>query len=126
MSESPVPLDLQDFILRHIDSIAQIEALLLLRRNEEEVWDVTSTARRLYISEQSTEEILANLCNDGLLECEGGTYRYTARSPEIEQMVDRLAEAYKSNLIAVTNIIHSKPRRIREFANAFKLRKDRG
>ncbi|HML41774.1 MAG TPA: hypothetical protein PKE13_02480 [Hyphomicrobium zavarzinii] len=126
MSENPVPLDLQDFILRHIDSIAQIEALLLLRRHEEEVWDVTSTARRLYISEQSTEEILANLCNDGLLACGDGIYRYAARSPEIEQMVARLAETYKSNLIAVTNIIHSKPRRIREFANAFKLRKDRG
>lgn len=126
MPDSPIPLDLQNFIVRHIDSIAQIEALLLLRRHAPEDWDVTSTARRLYISEQETSEILENLCEDGLLQCGAGVYHFAGRTPEVERLVGRLAEAYAENLVAVTNIIHGKPRRIREFANAFKLRKDRG
>ena len=126
MPDNPIPLDLQIFIVRHIDSIAQIEALLLLRRHAPETWDLASTSRRLYISEQETLEILENLCADGLLQCGGGVYHFACRTPETERMVKRLAEAYAENLIAVTNIIHGKPRRIREFANAFKLRKDRG
>ena len=97
-----------------------------MRRHAPEDWDVTSTARRLYISEQETSEILENLCEDGLLQCGAGVYHFAGRTPEVERLVGRLAEAYAENLVAVTNIIHGKPRRIREFANAFKLRKDRG
>ena len=40
-------------------------------------------------------------------------------------MVDRTAETYRRQLIAVTNMIHAKPRRIRQFADAFKFKKDR-
>jgi hypothetical protein len=40
-------------------------------------------------------------------------------------MVERLAGSYANHLIQVTNLIHGKPRRLREFADAFKLRKDR-
>ena len=47
MPDNPIPLDLQHFIMRHIDSIAQIEALLLLRRHAPDTWDVSSTAHRL-------------------------------------------------------------------------------
>lgn len=126
MSESPIPLDLQNFILRHIDSIGQIEALLLLRSHAEEDWDVNSVAKRLYISDRETEEALANLCADGLLTCADGSYRYASMSPDIVSLVDQLAETYQANLIAVTNIVHGKPRRIRAFANAFKMRRDRG
>lgn len=126
MPDSVIPADLYDFVIRHIDSIAQIEALLLLRRHADQAWDVPTTATRLYVSEQETLMILNNLCDDGLLACIGGLYRYACASPEDEAMAERLQEAYANNLIAVTNIIHSKPRRIREFANAFKLRKERG
>ena len=41
------------------------------------------------------------------------------------KLVARLSEVYRRHLIPITNLIHSKPRRIREFAEAFKLRKDR-
>jgi hypothetical protein len=126
MSESPIPLDLQNFILRHIDSIGQIEALLLLRRHVNEDWTVNSVAQRLYISDPETEETLANLCADGLITCTDGIFRYTGASPELDRMVGRLSDAYRTNLVGVTNIVHAKPRRIRAFANAFKMRRDRG
>lgn len=126
MPDSIIPFELQDFIIRHIDSIAQIEALLLLRLHADQSWDVPKTAQRLYVTEQETLQILQNLCDDGLVECNDGLYRYACKSKENEQFVDRLAESYARNLVAVTSIIHAKPRRIREFANAFKLRKDRG
>ena len=128
MSADPIPEDVRKFILFKIDSIAQMEALLLLRENAQEKWDTATVARRLYISEQETADVLAHLWTQGFLAVNSGTpplYQYSPHSPELGQMVDKMAEVYAKHLVPVTNLIHSKPRtRIQEFADAFKLRKD--
>jgi hypothetical protein len=123
MTDHLIPPDIRDFIQRHIDSVAQLEALLLLRANPCEKWDVTRIAQRLYAPEQEISSVLARLCLDQLLVCENGVYRYECGS-EMQARVDRLAASYSSHLVQVTNIIHAKPRRIREFADAFRIRKD--
>ncbi|HET7849981.1 MAG TPA: hypothetical protein VFL51_13050 [Pseudolabrys sp.] len=123
MTNDAIPDDVRDFILRHIDSIAQLEALLLLRANREKGWDVGSVAARLYSNDKEIEKVLTRLCEDGLLSCKDGLYRYEC-APAMEESVSRLADAYRRHLIPVTNVIHAKSRRIREFADAFKIRKD--
>ena len=125
MADDLIPGDLRDFILRHIDSIAQLEALLLLRAHAGEDWDAKLTAARLYAREPEVAEALARLCADGFLCCNASNYRYAPQSGEQQAMVERLAAAYARHLIPVTNMIHAKPRRIREFADAFRFRKDR-
>lgn len=125
MADDLIPSDLQDFIFRYIDSIAQLEALLLLRAHPDMDWDGKRTAARLYASEPEIAEALARLCADGFVDCKEGVYRYGPQASEQQAMIDRLADAYSRHLIPITNMIHSKPRRIREFADAFKLRKDR-
>src|SRR5688500_10534210 len=125
MTDEAIPDDLREFILRHIDSVAQIEALLLLREHPDETWDVAKTAKRLYATEQEVVEVLARLCADGLLNCREGIYRYEGQNAGQRALVDRLAVVYARHLVPVTNMIHAKPRRIREFADAFKFRKDR-
>jgi hypothetical protein len=126
MADEPLSDDVRDFIIRYIDSVAQVEALLLLRGNAHEGWDVAKTAKRLYASEQGIAEALKRLHDDGLLGFEGGLYRYGgSASPELQTQVDRLAQVYSRNLVAVTNMIHAKPRRIRKFADAFQFRKNR-
>jgi hypothetical protein len=124
MTDELVPDDVRDFIQRHIDSVAQLEALLLLRANPGEGWNAARTAKRLYATEQEIAEVLARLCAHAFLSCKDGIYRYEC-APEVRQKVDRVASAYARHLIPVTNMIHAKPRRIREFADAFKFRKDR-
>jgi hypothetical protein len=123
MADDVIPDEIRDFILRHIDSVAQLEALLLLRANTNESWDAPRAAARLYTSEEEIKAVLLQLCADGLLAHKDGFYRYEC-SPETKVTVDRLADVYRRHLIPVTNVIHTKPRRIREFANAFKFRKD--
>jgi hypothetical protein len=120
-----IPEDLEDFILRYIDSIAQLEALLLLRRNPKETWTVERAAKRLYIDETEAKAVLDRLCADDLLTCDEGLYRYFGQSDEQRQMIDRLADVYSHHLIPVTNLIHTKAPRLREFADAFKIRKER-
>jgi len=123
MTKEVVADDIKEFILAHIDSIAQLEALLLLRANPEKLWDAAEAARRLYISESDGQEILARLRAKGLVSGDSNAYRY---SPGAEKaLIDRLAEAYARHLIPITNIIHQRPSRIREFADAFKLKKER-
>jgi hypothetical protein len=38
-------------------------------------------------------------------------------------VIGRVDEVYARQLIPMTNLIHNKPGRIREFADAFKIRK---
>jgi hypothetical protein len=124
MVDDVIPGDVQEFIVRHIDSVAHLEALLLLRANPDETWDIEKAARRLYANEQEIAEVLAHLCEEGFLTCADNIYQY-AISDEQRTVVDRLAALYSRNLIPITNLIHAKPRRIRQFADAFKFRKDR-
>jgi hypothetical protein len=82
-------------------------------------------AKRLYVTEQEVAEVLVLLCHDGLLSVNERVYRYSGGTPEQQELVDRLSTLYSRQLIPVTNVIHAKPRRIRQFADAFRFRKDR-
>jgi hypothetical protein len=123
MSEEPLPEEVRDLVLRHIDSVAQLEALLFLRGRPNELWDVVSVAKRLYAPAGEMAAALAGLCKDGLLLRQGELYRY-APSPDYHTAVNALAEAYARHLIPITNLIHAKPRKIKAFSDAFKFRKD--
>ena len=85
MPDDLMPEDLRDFILGHINSIVQLEALLLLRRNPNEDRDAAKTAKRLYTSEQEVADVLARLCADGLLICSYGIRLAKARAHEAER-----------------------------------------
>jgi hypothetical protein len=124
MPDDLIPAELREFLARHVDSIAQLEALLLARSSPNGAWDVPTTAKRLYIGEQEATETLAHLAEHGLLVRQGAGYRFGPQSSELMRLVDVLAHHYARHLIPITNLIHAKPRRIRQFADAFKLKKD--
>ena len=123
MSDKPLPEEVRDLVLRSIDSVAQLEALLFLRSRPNEPWDADSVARRLYAPVGEMAAALAGLCEEGFLVRQGELYQYAPRS-EYHAQIDSLAEAYARQLIPITNLIHTKPRNIRAFSNAFKFRKD--
>ena len=62
-----IPSEIREFIDAYIDSVAQLEALLLLRRDPEVTWDAESTAGRLYISSEEAAALLKKLASDGFL-----------------------------------------------------------
>lgn len=124
MPVDDIPDDLRDFIFAHIESIAHLEALLLLKENPEQDWTAEQATQRLYIPVDKAAQTLSSLAEKGFLAAGEQGYRFSCRPHDLEVMVSRLAQAYREKLILVTNLIHSKPNRIREFANAFRLRKD--
>ena len=125
MSEDPVPKHLRDFVARYIDSVAQLEALLLLRANPAEGWSGDALAKRIYIDSKEALEILERLCRDGLATRTDDIFQYDGLSSEHAKLVDELADAYRRQLIPITRLIHGKPRQIRAFADAFKFTKER-
>jgi hypothetical protein len=123
-----IPDDIRQFILQSIDSIAQWEGLLLLRDHPQARWSAQELARNLYISDADAAGLLRQLAGQGFLAVSGEEsaphFQYRP-APELEQITARAAEFYKKALIPVTNLIHSKSRkRVQEFADAFKIRKD--
>jgi hypothetical protein len=127
MSSELIPADIAQFITEKIDSVAFLEALLLLRSNPEHGWSIESLSRRLYIDEKQTAELLTRLGAYKFVAVTGKPplYQYDPGSTELRQMVDRLAGLYSKQLVPVTGLIHSQSKmRVREFADAFKFRKD--
>ena len=119
-----IPPDVREFIIRHIDTVSELEALLILRENPGESWETGRIAARVYTSEREIGQVLERFAAEGFLERNGERYRYHCKDPAVDRTIADLARSYASHLIPVTNMIHSKPRSIRSFSDAFKLRKD--
>jgi hypothetical protein len=126
-----VPPEVQRFVLDHIASIAQLEALLIMRNAPDTWWPSSTMAERLYISEEMCRGELDALSQRGLVLGRigdiGWSYRYAPSSGELREFVDRLVYYYSHHLVPISNLIHAKPRtRIHEFAEAFTLKKKDG
>lgn len=126
MTRPELPADIRRFILTSIPSVPYLEAVLLLRAEPGTGWGVAELACRLYVPERTATELLKLLTASGIAAGvgENGSARY-APGPELRALVDRLAQAYSSDLLAVTDLIHSRiDRRAQRFADAFRFRKE--
>jgi hypothetical protein len=126
MADDLIPDDIRQFIINKIDSVAELEGLLLFSRNPETDWSSESLAQRLYTGPEQTQDVLTHLYAEGFLavrEENPQTYFYQPNSPKLQEIVERIAEIYSKYLVPVTNLIHSKPQtKVQQFADAFKLR----
>jgi hypothetical protein len=122
-----LPEVVRRFIVDHVDSVEQLEILLLLHQHPERAWDAESVARELRISALSASDRLEDQARAGLLarvEGSPGGYRYAPGTPALDEAVAGLAKAYAERRVTVINLIFSKPiDKIRTFADAFRLRK---
>ena len=124
---APLTDEIKRFILTSIPSVPYLEAILLLRNHHTERWDGKALARRLYLGEKAAGDLLVELCEAAVIQTEsdGTCYRYGPASQELRNKIDQLADVYANHLIEVANLIHSKTgKRARQFADAFKWRKD--
>jgi hypothetical protein len=128
MAPVPIPDDVRCFILASIASVPYLEAMLLLRNEPEHGWDIKRLAPRLYVSDKTARNLLSGLCNAGVLIPAGHQplqYRYHPDSDQLREMIDRLADAYSTNLVDVTDLIHSGTgTKARQFTGVFKRRRD--
>lgn len=119
--------DLRRFIDQEIESVAQLEVLLLLREHAERDWSVAEVATALYIAPEMCATILTGWVRRKLVVVTTNEprYRYCPPSPEAEELLGRLATAYRERRVTVITAIYAKPiDRVRTFADAFRLRRD--
>lgn len=126
MTRENVPESVRRLIAESIDSIVELEAILLLRAHANQDWDAEQAGARLYVSVTVAAHILDALARRGFFTVVENRYRYDRANTEMETQVAALATAYATNLIAVTHLVHAKPTdSVRQFAQAFRFRKDK-
>src|SRR5437868_5008750 len=108
MTEEGVPAEVRDFLRACIDSVAELEALLLLRETPERDWDAATLARRLYVGEAEGAKILEHLVQCELTARTAAGFRYHVRDDERQRIVNGLAESYARYLVPLTRLIHDK------------------
>jgi hypothetical protein len=125
MTLMEIPDRVRRFIVDAIDSVPELEALLLLRTHADRAWSAHDAGARLYVSSTMAAHLLNTLTARGLLRRDGDYYRYGPARPEMDDVVNDLAATYVARLIDVTRLIHAKPAAsVRQFADAFRLRKE--
>ena len=124
--QSPPNPAVDEFVQRELDNVPHLEALLLLWTNRKP-WTVEDMGAALYINDGVSREILQNLARRNLaVRADHDTYAYNSASPERDNLVAALETEYRRNLIRITRMIHAKASLgVREFADAFRFKKDR-
>jgi hypothetical protein len=123
------PADVRQFIIAHVDSVAQLEVLLLLRENAQREWLVSEISDALRTSPKMVAEQAAGLEGLGVIaahESSDGRFHYSPSTAELREIVDRLALVYEQRRVAVITMIYSKPvDKVQTFADAFRLRQEK-
>jgi hypothetical protein len=120
------PAELMDFLHRYLNSVAELEGLLLAHGDPAVSWTAATLAGRLYVSERAALDVLGSLHRQVLLARDGDAFRFEPSNAALRQEVDRLAVWYARALIEITRVIHGKPgAAVRGFADAFRLREDK-
>lgn len=124
MSISPAVLR---FLNQCIDSVPQLETLVLLHAEPGQWWPPAEIARRLYSSDEAVRVALEGLARCGLCARREPPLEFTYQAAAgLEPLVDEVIRTYQSQLIPVTRIIHfNAASGAREFARAFDLKKDK-
>lgn len=123
-----VPAHILRFLEENIDTVPQLETLLLMSEAQDRSWLISDVASRNYITEQRAEDTLNALQRRGLVSLEESPprFRFSPAKEETRALIMDLARCYQTSLSRITALIHSKPSTsVKEFARAFDLKKDR-
>jgi len=116
-----LPSDVESFISYCIDSVEQVDILLLLSSSRDREWTIDEVSEHLRSSPRSVGLRLGSLVAHGLAARNGMLFRYAA-SPSDDALVQRLAQVYVERRSAVINGIFSeRPDPMRSFAEAFRF-----
>jgi hypothetical protein len=120
-----LPENVHHFLHQNIDSVEQLEVLLLLWRTPARGWTSEEVATAVYSHPTSVVRRLALLLGQGLLrEREPGCYQYAPRTADLHETVSHLDHMYRERRVAVITLIASKPiENVRAFSEAFRIRR---
>jgi hypothetical protein len=129
VTAEPIPKHVVTFVHEHINSVVELEALLLLYQTRPRTWTASEIARELRIDASWPQTELQQLCRAGIIRCTPAndpTYEF-AGNADIENIVGDLSATYTDRRVSVIGLIFSKPLdKLKSFGDAFRIRKDPG
>ena len=127
MARSDLHPSAKKFISQYINSVEQLETLLLMRASPDRTWDAEAINQELRTSLASAAERLRELEQRRLIAADSSSplrYRYEPSDTRTRDVIDLVADAYRERRVTVITFIFSKPQdAILEFADAFRLGK---
>ena len=124
----PVPPPVLAFVAEHIRSLEELQLLLVVVQSPDRWWDATAAARELGIATSDARRGLDALAARNLLDIRiTGDLRYQFRpgTEELRVAARATEEAYRMNPLAVVQLVAQTGRRgLRDFADAFRIRRD--
>lgn len=115
-----------EFVRRSLASVSELEILVLLFKNPNNKWTVESISEVRRSSVHLTQGCLRALSSHGLIKMTDGIYRYEPINEIVHDYVVKLVELSGTHLTAMISLIYdSKIDKIKDFADAFKLRRDK-
>lgn len=120
--------DPYEFVDEYIDSVPHLEALILFWNSRPVGWTAEELASRLYLPVEQVALIIRDLARMELVRevsSEPQKHAYFPCDQEQDETMHRLDAAYRRDLVRISGAIHSKASSaVREFARAFRLRKE--
>jgi hypothetical protein len=92
-----IPSHVRQFLEERIHSVAQIELLLLLKKDPARTWTAPDASRALAVPLEMAATHLAELQTAGLLSMVSASlagYRYQPNTAELSQLVESLGQVY--------------------------------
>ena len=123
---SRLPLDIKQFLIDNIDSIAHLEVLLKLFSDPTESWNAENLSKEMRSNITAATIQLESLQRKGLIKSNDGKfYRYESTNAELNKKIEDLVNVYHDKPVAVVSCIYERPTdKLKGFADAFKLKKD--
>lgn len=128
MTDPALSQHVLQFIATQIDTVPQLECLVLLYQHEGQSWLTEEVSARIYVPPQGARATLETLQRRGLLTVEGEPprYRFNPQGPADPVLMGEVVAQYQRHVVRIATLIHAKASAsVREFARAFDLKKDR-
>lgn len=120
-----LPADVLEFLDKFIDTVPELETLLIMSEDPGRRWTGPDLAGRIYVPIHNARSILEALHRRRLIIATDEGYQFAPVDEAHRALVARVAATYRSNLVAVAHFVHRKASAsIMEFARAFDLKKD--
>lgn len=128
MSDQKIPKEIQEFLIENIESVGQLEVLARILKDPKKTWTAEDLRSTLHSSHQAIEQHLKRLIKIGAVsyDSQNGEYLYRPIDDRLNRILTALNSAYTTFPARVIEIVYNKSDQVlRDFVDAFKLRKDR-
>jgi hypothetical protein len=123
--EGDVPEDVRQFVSRNIQSLEQLEVLLLISALPDRDWTVDAVYQVVQTNRALVEKRMNEVADSRfLIRTPEGAFRYAPESESIARQVANTAGFYKLSRHKIVELIYSSPPDdILKFSNAFRFKK---